>query len=72
MLIMYRTGKEIEISGSDFCSYNLQDREFEFKVWNGSLGKNETKWIMTSRIARILISAEPCRRASSLINGKAP
>ena len=55
MRVTYRSGEEVEISGSDFCSYNLQDREFQFKVWNGSLGKHETRWIMTTRIAGIVI-----------------
>jgi hypothetical protein len=57
MRITYRSGEELEISSADFCSYNLQDREFQFKVWNHSLGKHETRWIMTTRIERITITA---------------
>jgi len=55
MRITYRSGKSLEISSADFCAYNLQDGEFQYKVYNEGLGKNETRQIMTTRIARILI-----------------
>jgi len=55
MRITYRSGKSLEISSADFCAYNLQDGEFQYKVYNEALGKNETRQIMTTRIARILI-----------------
>jgi hypothetical protein len=56
MRITYRSGKSLEISSADFCAYNLQDGEFQYKVYNEALGKNETRQIMTTRIATILIS----------------
>lgn len=55
MRITYRSGKSLEISSADFCAYNLQDGEFQYKVYNEALGKNETRQVMTTRIARILI-----------------
>ncbi len=55
MRITYRSGKGLEISSADFCAYNLQDGEFQYKVYNEALGKNETRQIMTTRIAMILI-----------------
>ena len=55
MRITYRSGKSLEISRADFCAYNLQDGEFQYKVYNEALGKNETRQIITTRIARILI-----------------
>jgi len=55
MCITYRSGKSLEISSADFCAYNLQDGEFRYKVYNEALGKNETRQIMTTRIATILI-----------------
>lgn len=56
MRITYPSGKTLEISSADFCAYNLQDGQFQFKVYNEALGKNETRQIMTTRIARILIN----------------
>jgi hypothetical protein len=55
MRITYRSGKSLEISSADFCAYNLQDGEFQYKVYNETLEKNETRRIMTTRIAKILI-----------------
>ena len=55
MRITYRSGKSLEISSADFCAYNLQDGEFQYKIYNEPLGKNETRQIMTTRIATILI-----------------
>jgi len=55
MRVTYRSGKGLEISSADFCAYNLQDGEFQYKVYNEALGKNETRHIMTTRIATILI-----------------
>ncbi len=55
MRITCRSAEELEISSADFCAYNLQDGEFQFKVWNDSLGKNETRRIMTTRIEKITI-----------------
>ncbi len=57
MSVRYRAGEELELSAADFCSYNLQDREFQYRIWNSSLGKHETRWIMTTRIERITIRA---------------
>jgi hypothetical protein len=56
MRITYRSGESLEISSADFCAYNLQDGEFQYKVYNEALGKNETRQIMTTRIATILIT----------------
>jgi hypothetical protein len=55
MRITYRSGKSLEISSADFCAYNLQDGEFQYRVYNETLEKNETRRIMTTRIAKILI-----------------
>lgn len=55
MGVTYRSDKRLEISSADFCAYNLQDGEFQYRVYNEALGKNETRRIMTTRIARILI-----------------
>ncbi len=55
MRITYCSGKSIEVSSADFCAYNLQDGEFQYRVYNQALGKNETRQIMTTRIAKILI-----------------
>jgi hypothetical protein len=55
MRVTYPSGEELELSSADLCAYNLQDGEFQFKVWNSSLGKNETRRIMTTRIARVVV-----------------
>lgn len=55
MHITYRSGKSLEISSADFCAYNLQDGGFQYTVYNQALGKHETRHIMTTRIAKILI-----------------
>jgi hypothetical protein len=55
MRITYRSGKSVVLWRADFCAYDLMNRDFQYKVWNEALGKDETRWIMTTRIEKILI-----------------
>ena len=72
MRITYRSGKSLEISRADFCAYNLQDGGFQYKVYDATLGKNETRQIMTTRIARILIGRSKGQGGTDGLKGYKP
>ena len=55
MGITDRSGEIFQIIRADFCDYNLQNGDFRYKVFNETLGKDETRSIMITRIARLLI-----------------